>query len=125
MTIRANPNTTLSCQKEIKESFDGGEQEWGLVPAGGVELVLHAARVLPIDRALEQALECPVTVELRIRVEGHGLGAVVTLEAAGAAPEVGVLENLAVVRAAHDVEVRLADVRAAEGLGQWCEKFRD
>ena len=41
MTIRANPNTTLSCQKEIKESFDGGEQEWGLVPAGGVELVLH------------------------------------------------------------------------------------
>ena len=44
MTIRANPNTTLSCQKEIKESFDGGEQEWSLMPAGGVELVLHVQR---------------------------------------------------------------------------------
>ena len=36
----------------MQGSFDGGEQEGGLVPAGGIELVLHVeraeARLLPL-----------------------------------------------------------------------------
>ena len=41
VTIGANPIITMSKRKENQGSFDRGEQEGRLVPAGGKELVLH------------------------------------------------------------------------------------